>query len=479
VASSVVLVKARDYNANDHVPLVHVVGPYSVTNDISEDVRNIWIDILPACIDDDSVTFNVNRATDTEITYPFTCKKLREIDTTMDPDGQWKICHRGARKTCAATCGICQTSTCADNNSGIFYFTKGYEFDYPGDILKLTCSRMKEYPAHLIDMCDSGGSELCPVSCNTCLSRTSTDLGQVNSGVIQSSVVSSQSVFSISHSRAVEEESAFLCEDSVDGTFVYTVDVDEVLGFNCETLKEEEDELIAVVCNGKYFPTGNEICPVTCGFCTPFPSVQPSSAPSISPTSAPMSSPSAMPSSLPSTVPSSTPSTIPSGEPTSSPSTVPTSSPSFVPTRNPTIVPTSYPTAIHSISPTDEPTLFFSNSPTNMPSPYPSATPTSKPTISMLPSFIPTFEHSTIPSSIPSTTPSQSPSIDFTVIDECYNFLSVDDEEGLECITNDMTHEFIVCYNAHSLLPSVTPSISLIPTTSPQTQSWVHTWFNT
>jgi len=472
VASSVVLVKARDYSTNGHVPLasvvVSVVGPYSATNDISEDVRNVWIDMLPACIDDDSVTFHVNIATDTEITYPFTCKKLREMDTTMDPDGQWKICHRGARKTCAATCGICQTSTCTDNNSAIFYFTKGYEFDYPGDILKLTCPRMKEYSAHLIEMCDSGGSELCPVSCNTCPSRTSTVLGQVNSGDMQNSVASSrQSVFSVSHSRAVQEEPVFVCEDSVDGTFVYTVDVDEVLGFNCETLKEEEENLIAVVCNGQYHPTGNQICPVTCGFCTPFPSVQPSAAPSISPTSLPTSSPSLMPSSLPSTVPSGTPSTIPTSKPSSSPTTVPTSSPSFEPTREPTIIPTSYPTNIHSTSPTAEPTLFFSNSPTDMPSPSPSVTPTSKPTDSMSPSSKPTLVHSNSPSSIPSAIPSLSPSIDFTIIDECYNYLSVNDEEGLECLTNDMTRGFIECYNAHSVLPSVTPSISNKPSTSP------------
>merc|ERR1711957_258061 len=136
--------------------------------------------------------------------------------------------------------------------------------------------------------------------------------------------------------------------------------------------------------------------------------------------------------------------------------------PSIAPSKTPTLVFSLSPTMVPTVLPSSVPTLF----PTNRFSTPPSAIESYNPTLSIKPSMNPTLSFKPT-RYMPSVAPSVSPSIDFTIIDECYNFLSVDDEEGLECITNDMTHEFIVCYNAHSLLPSVTPSISSIPTTSP------------
>merc|ERR1711957_285888 len=136
--------------------------------------------------------------------------------------------------------------------------------------------------------------------------------------------------------------------------------------------------------------------------------------------------------------------------------------PSIAPSKTPTLVFSLSPTMVPTVLPSSVPTLF----PTNRFSTPPSAIESYNPTLSIKPSMNPTLSFKPT-RYMPSVAPSVSPSIDFTIIDECFFRYTMFDQEGLECFTYNEANEFILCYNAHSLLPSVTPSISLIPTTSP------------
>merc|ERR1711957_594058 len=136
--------------------------------------------------------------------------------------------------------------------------------------------------------------------------------------------------------------------------------------------------------------------------------------------------------------------------------------PSIAPSKTPTLVFSLSPTMVPTVLPSSVPTLF----PTNRFSTPPSAIESYNPTLSIKPSMNPTLSFKPT-RYMPSVAPSVSPSIDFTIIDECFFRYTMFDQEGLECFTYNEANEFILCYNAHGLLPSVTPSISLIPTTSP------------
>jgi len=453
----------NESNANkyiaDPVQIISAVdNKYTTSGDISGDVENSF----PSCTDDDSVTFQVKRVTEIEPILSFTCKKLREIDTTKDLERQSRICHYGAREICPLTCGICQTASCMDNKSGVFYFEQSTEFNFPGDVLKFTCARLNEYPEHLAEICNSGGNELCPVSCNTCPSYNTLSQQRPSNLVANPNVASSVTGISMSsvkhyHARALSDitSSDYTCVDSETGTFTHTRDSGVVDGFNCKTVGVLSQKLLKIVCNGNGKPNGNIVCPVTCETCTSYPSRSPSDHPTSVPSYAPTGNPSESPTRYPTMMPSLVPSESPTGSPTFTPSSPPTDTP--------TTQPSSIPTAIPSSSPTKIPTFV----PTSVPTRNPTDTQSLMPTISSQPTSTPSLLPTTYPSDNPSAAPSTSPSIDFPTIDDCFFLYASLNKNGLQCLTKPVIYTFIKCYNAHSLLPTTSPTISLSPSSIP------------
>jgi len=452
----------------DPVQIISAVDNEYARSGISGDVGKQLHSFPSACTDDDSVTFEVKRETTIEPIHSFTCKKLREIDTTINLERQSKICQYGAREICPLTCGICQTTSCMDNKSGVFYFEESAEFNFPGDVLKFTCARLNEYPEHLAEICNSGGNELCPVSCNTCPSyfrseQRPNNLLLANPNIVARSsitdIMSNSNHYHARYTTAVSDitSSEYTCVDSEFGTFTNTRGSGAVDGYNCETLRAlNSNNLKEAVCNGNGRPNGNIVCPVTCNTCTSYPSQSPSDYPTSTPTSPPTGIPSESPTKSPTSTPSLVPSESPTGFPTLTPSLSPTDQPSLDPSAIPTLLPSSEPSSTPTVLPTSTPTQ------------SPTVTQSRTPTISSEPSSTPTVLPTDNPSYNPSLAPSSTPSIDFPTIDECFHLYASLNKKGLQCLTKHVIYTFIKCYNAHSLMPTTHPSTTKeIPSTLP------------
>eukprot|EP00529_Nitzschia_sp_RCC80_P001843 CAMPEP_0113478702 /NCGR_PEP_ID=MMETSP0014_2-20120614/20900_1 /TAXON_ID=2857 /ORGANISM="Nitzschia sp." /LENGTH=375 /DNA_ID=CAMNT_0000371917 /DNA_START=200 /DNA_END=1324 /DNA_ORIENTATION=+ /assembly_acc=CAM_ASM_000159 len=200
-----------------------------------------------------------------------------------------------------------------------------------------------------------------------------------------------------------------------------------------------------------------EFCECTGELPTFAPTVAPSAEPS---TTAPSGEPTLRPSD---TVPSSSPTDLPSTNPSTSPTDLPSSNPSSMPSTSPSTVPSSIP----SLSPSES---LKPSSSTDFPSLVPSFS--IMPSLSLEPSETP----STMPSSTPSLrptqtpttgTPTQTPTTAAPSAEESDQLPDVSSPQGAVVSVNTPTPTTMSPSSSTvpSNIPSLSPSISAVPTT--------------